>query len=117
MLSIPPEYWVDRISADRENPKHPYKGKTYTFDQMTELLKDADLAAQITPEVMRERYTRCQAAIRALGDTFEQHKPDVAVVVGNDQMEIFTEDHVPAFAVFWGRYVEGHPRTPEFLAK
>jgi 3-O-methylgallate 3,4-dioxygenase len=32
-------------------------------------------------------------------------------------MEVFTGDHVPAFAVFWGEYVEGHPRTPEFLAK
>jgi hypothetical protein len=32
-------------------------------------------------------------------------------------MEIFTSEHVPAFAVFWGPYVEGIPRTPEFLAK
>jgi hypothetical protein len=32
-------------------------------------------------------------------------------------MEVFTGDHVPALALFWGDYVEGHPRTPEFLAK
>ena len=32
-------------------------------------------------------------------------------------MEVFTNEHVPAFAVFWGPYVEGIPRTPEFLAK
>ena len=53
----------------------------------------------------------------ALKQIFETHRPDMAVVVGNDQMEIFTSDHVPAFAVFWGGYVEGHPRSPEFLAK
>jgi 3-O-methylgallate 3,4-dioxygenase len=38
-------------------------------------------------------------------------------VVGNDQMEVFTSEHVPAFAVFWGDYVEGIPRSREFLAK
>jgi len=117
MLSITPEYWQDRVSFDRENPQHFYKGKTYNFDQMVALHKDAHLADQITPEVSLERYTRCQNAIRQLADYFDQHRPDVAVVVGNDQMEIFTDQHVPAFAVFWGDHVEGHPRSPEFLAK
>jgi hypothetical protein len=117
MLSIPAQYWVDRVSADRENPAHPYKGKTYTFDQMAELLKDQNLAAQITPEVCEERHARCQKAIACLADIFAASKPDVAVIVGNDQMEIFDDGHVPALAVFWGKHTEGHPRTPEFLAK
>lgn len=117
MLSIPWEFWGDRVSADRENPRHFFKGKTYTFDQMVELQRSERLADQITPDVCAERHARCQTAIRELADFFEQHRPDVAVVVGNDQMEVFTGDHVPAFAVFWGDYVEGHPRSPEFLAK
>jgi len=117
MLSIPPEYWKDRVSADRANPKHFYKGGVYNFDQMVDLQKGANLAAQITSEVCQERHRRCQKAIASLADFFEVNRPDVAVILGNDQMEIFTEDHVPAFAVFWGKYVEGHPRTPEFLAK
>src|SRR5215472_1401109 len=117
MLSIPPEYWKDRVSADRANPQHFYKGNVYNFDQMVELQKHANLAAQITPEVCQERHQRCQKAICSLGDFFEKNLPDVAVVIGNDQMEIFNEDHIPAFAVFWGKYVEGHPRSPEFLAK
>ncbi len=79
--------------------------------------KDAHLADQITPEVMLERHNRNQNAIRQLADYFDQHRPDIAIVVGNDQMEIFTDQHVPAFAVFWGDHVEGHPRSPEFLAK
>ncbi|PWU00935.1 MAG: protocatechuate 3,4-dioxygenase [Terriglobia bacterium] len=117
MLSIPPEFWADRVSADRENPRHFYQGKTYTFDEMVGLHRGERLAEQITPEVCEQRHARCQKAIRQLADFFEEQRPDVAVVVGNDQMEVFTSDHVPAFAVFWGEYVEGHPRTPEFLAK
>jgi AcrR family transcriptional regulator len=117
MLSIPPEYWVDRVSADRENPRHFFKGKTYTFDQMVELRRGERLADQITPEIAQARHERCQNAIRRLADFFDEHRPQVAVVIGNDQMEVFTGDHVPALAMFWGDYVEGHPRTPEFLAK
>jgi len=117
MLSIPPEYWMDRVAADRENPRHFFKGKVYNFGQLVELQKDRDLAAQTAPEVCRERHARCQTAIGSLAEYFETNRPDAAVVVGNDQMEIFTDEHVPAFAVFWGKYVEGHPRSPEFLAK
>jgi hypothetical protein len=117
MLSIPPEYWVDRVSADRENPRHFFKGKTYSFDEMVDLRRGENLAAQITPGVSHARHERCQNAIRRLADFFDEHRPDVAVVIGNDQMEVFTGDHVPALAMFWGDYVEGHPRTPEFLAK
>ncbi len=117
MLSIPPEFWVDRVSADRENPRHFFKGNTYTFQQMAELRRPEDLASQITPEVFQARHERCQKAIRRLADFFDEHGPDIALVIGNDQMEVFTGDHVPALALFWGDYVEGHPRTPEFLAK
>ncbi|MBV8903180.1 MAG: protocatechuate 3,4-dioxygenase [Acidobacteriia bacterium] len=117
MLSIPPEFWQERVSADRENPRHFYKGRAFSFDEMVELRGGERLVEQITPEVSAERHQRCQNAIRQLADFFEEHRPDVAVVVGNDQMEVFTGDHVPALGVFWGEYVEGHPRTPEFLAK
>jgi 3-O-methylgallate 3,4-dioxygenase len=116
MLSVPWENWTDRVPADRANPRHFYQGKTYTFDEMAKLHRGRNLSDLLTPEVFAERHGRCQKAIRELGDIFVESKPDAAVVVGNDQMEIFTSDHVPALAVFRGQYVEGIPRTPEFLA-
>ena len=117
MLSVAPEIWSERVKADRANPKHFFKGKTYTFDELVLLRRSENFAEQSLPEVCRERHQRCQRAIRGLGDIFHETKPDVAVVVGNDQMEVFTSEHVPAFAVFWGEYVEGIPRSPDFLAK
>jgi 3-O-methylgallate 3,4-dioxygenase len=117
MLSIAPEIWPERVKADRANPQHFFKGKTYTFEELVSLRMPENLAQQATPEICRERYEQCQRAIRKLGDILEAENPDAAVIVGNDQMEIFTKDHVPAFAVFWGEFVEGIPRTPEFLAK
>ena len=117
MLSIAPELWPERVKADRVNPQHFYQGKTFTFGELVALRRSENLAAQCTPEVCRERYRRCQQAIGKLADLFNVIRTYFAVVVGNDLMEVFTSDHVPAFAVFWGEFVEGIPRTPEFLAK
>src|SRR5262249_25167641 len=116
MLSVPPEIWPERVKADRANPRHFYRGKTYTFHELVAFRKQENLDAQITAEVCRERHARCQQAIGQLADIWDANSPDIAVVVGNDQMEVFTRDHVPAFAVFWGEFVEGIPRTAEFLA-
>ena len=65
MLSIAPEFWPDRVLADRANPRHFFQGKIYTFDQMAELRRDENLGAQASPEVREERYARCQRAIAA----------------------------------------------------
>lgn len=116
MLSVGPEYWPERVPADKAHPKHPFRGKTYSFDELAALRKPELLDEKSSLESRKGRYTRCQKALAELGDILETTKPDIAVIVGNDQMEIFNKDHVPAFAIFWGPYVEGRPRTPEFLA-
>ena len=41
MLSIPPEYWKDRVAADRAETKHPFRGGTYTFDNLAALRRNA----------------------------------------------------------------------------
>lgn len=117
MLSIGSEHWSDRVPFDRKNKELPYRGRTYTFDELAELRRGENLAAQIEPEESKRRHAACQVAIAELAAVHERHKPDVAVIVGNDQMEVFSADHVPGLAIFWGEYMEGHPRSPEFLAK
>jgi len=114
MLSVPWENWTERVAADRANPRHFYQGKVYTFDEMVALHKPRKLSALLTPEIFEERHGRCQKAIRELGDIFVESKPDVAVVVGNDQMEIFTSDFVPAFAVFWDSTSKAFRARPSF---
>src|SRR5580704_3268624 len=60
LLSSSPEHWDFRTAADKANPAHPYRGKTYTFDQLLALRKDDNLAALNRIEVRRERHARCQ---------------------------------------------------------
>lgn len=117
MLSTPPEQWGQRVAADRQNPRHHYKGRTYTFQELTGLRADERLQRQITPEVWRTRHSACQAAIGTLAEVFAATKPDVAVIVGNDQMEMFTDAVIPAFAVYWGETIENRWPSAAEMAK
>ena len=116
MLSTPWEKWDGRVPADRQNPAHPFKGAVYDFDELVALRKDEHLADQITPERWQTRWQACHAALETLADRFAAAAPDVAVIVGNDQRELFTEDNFPAFCVYWGETIENRPRTPEQIA-
>src|SRR5262249_19084131 len=117
MLSTPPEQWDARVPADRQNNAHSFRGKTYSFDELVALRAGENLKAQITLERWRARHAACRAAIAKLAEAFEAAKPDIAVIVGNDQMEVFSERNFPAFAVFRGAAVENIPLTEAQLAQ
>jgi len=117
MLSIPAVNWSDRAKFDRANKEMHYQGKVYNFEQLAALRASENLAGQCALEEQERRHARCQASIAQLADLHEQTRPDVTLIIGNDQMEVFKPEHVPAFAIFWGEFVEGIPRTKEFLDK
>ena len=105
LLSSSPEHWDFRTAADRTNPAHPYRGKTYTFDQLLQLRKGEDLAALNRIEARRERHARCQHALDRLADRLATVAPDVIVLIGDDQHEWFKPELQPSFAVFHGETV------------
>ncbi len=115
-LMMPPDTWGLREKADRQNTSHWYRGKRYTFDELVSLRK----TEQFTPPTLadhRVRYDACQQAIGRLAQVYAQAKPDVAVIIGNDQFELFTEVNIPAFSIFWGKTLENIPKTAEQRAK
>jgi len=116
MLSTPWDQWDQRVGFDKQQKEHWYQGKTYDFDQLVELRKDEGLDAEITPDKWRARHEACRTAIDTLAAKYAEIAPDVAVIVGNDQTELFTDDNFPAFAVYWGETIENRPRTPEQIA-
>jgi len=116
MLATTPEQWPLRVPADRAG-KHPFRGKTWTFPELVEHRRADHFELQCTPEVMRERHAKCQRALDQLADIFAEVKPDVAVLFGNDQMEIFNETLNPAFAVMWGDKIVNDEMSALRLAK
>ena len=116
MLSTPPDKWDLRIPDDLRS-RHHFKGKTWSFDELVAERADENLAAQITPDVWRERHARCRAALATLAHVYAESRPDVAVIVGNDQMEIFDDTLLPAFSVLWGPEIVNAMYSEERLAR
>ena len=104
MLSTTPEQWGHRVPADRTG-KHPFRGRFWTFPELVENRCADHFEQQCKLEVMRERHAACQRALDRLAEIFAEVKPDVAVIFGNDQMEIFNDSLIPAFSVMWGEQI------------
>jgi 3-O-methylgallate 3,4-dioxygenase len=116
MLVTDIEQWGARVPFDKAN-RHAWRGASWSFDELVEARKGEHLERQITREVWEERQRRTKAAIDELADVFAEARPDVAVIVGNDQMEIFDERLIPAFAVFYGDTITNHEFSAERMAQ
>ena len=116
LLSTPPDMWHLRAQWDRSQI-HPYRGRDYTFDELHAARRGENFAVQITPEERHRRFEACQVAIERLAQVWAAAKPDVAVIFGNDQMEIFGNSLMPAFFVYAGETIENGPVSDERKAK
>lgn len=116
MLSTPPDEWGQRAIFDR-GITHHYKGRTWSFDELVEARQDRHFAREITPELWRNRHAACRRALAKLADIFAEVSPDVAVIVGNDHMEMFDPSTVPAFSVFWGDALVNNPLSDAKIAQ
>ena len=117
MLSTPPDQWGQRVIADRKNNELFYEGVPRSFDELVELRRGQNLQKELTPETFANRFKACQTAIAGLADVFARVKPDVAVIVGDDQKEVFFDDNMPGMLVYWGDTMDNIPPSPEQLAK
>ncbi len=115
-LSTTPEQWLMRVEADKNRPSHPYKLGNYSFDELKELRKSENLAEQSSLEERTKRHGKCQNAVNKMADIWEDVKPDIAVIMGNDQKEIFTDQVIPAFTVFSGETLFNEPASKEQIA-
>jgi len=68
------------------------------------LVKDA------VAEVNRETH---EAELKTMARVFADVKPDVTIMLGNDQMEIMGEDNQPAIMVFYGERLDNVPFSDE----
>jgi Catalytic LigB subunit of aromatic ring-opening dioxygenase len=114
-LSTPPQEWGQRASADRRNPALAFRGADYSFEELSEL-RGAAFAAECELDVQRERHTRSRAAIEELGRIIRAADIDVLVIVSSDHKEIYGDELLPQFAIYWGETMRHEPYTAEQLA-
>lgn len=109
MLSTPPEQWDARVEFDRKMARHAFRGGHYSFDELCALRECEALSDRVSVTQWQAQYASCRKAIDCLAQRFADAAPDVTVIVGNDQMEIFTDENLPTFMVFHGAKIENTP--------
>ena len=108
MLSTPPAQWDLRAGADRANPRHAYQGEWLDYETLRGR-RAQNFSVQASLPERQQRYDRCQRALDTLAAKFRAAAPDVVVLVGNDQREVFQDDFTGAFTVFCGASIPNVP--------
>jgi hypothetical protein len=112
LMSLPGQDWGKRANDDKRNREliRPSDGKHVTYD---ELLAAADpkIADQIDEDVFCRKFNALQEALNDLQASFAEVNPDVVVMFGDDQDEMFFDDNYPMISVYWGDILTHYPRT------
>jgi hypothetical protein len=109
MLSTPADAWHMHADRDQKNSKLYFRGQVHNFSELLQARAKEQLEAHVTHEVWTSKQQGCERAIAALGQSLAQAAPDVVLIVGDDQRELFYEDSMPALAIFWGERIECNP--------
>jgi hypothetical protein len=108
-LSTSPELWPLHGERDKHNPGLlDTDGTPVSYDALLAKASPS-LAAEVTPETWQARYEACQKGIAKLGDILAQASPDIVVIIGDDQEELFSDENMPAVLIYWGEEILNRP--------
>jgi len=111
MLVLDPARWADRGRDDQRNEAlHLVDGRVVSYREL-----DAEVGARYA-EVATIAHFETQAALAQvaldrLRDAIVGADPDVLIIIGDDQEELFTRDRMPAVAVYSGAEWVTYPKS------
>jgi 3-O-methylgallate 3,4-dioxygenase len=116
-LSAGVEYWEHHGAVDKT--RGPLLGRDGTFHDWDTLtaLATFDAQQELSQPVYESKYRRAQQAIEVLRRALVEAKPDVVMIIGDDQWELFQDDGIPTFSFFTGSELIDRPATPDALAE
>ncbi len=113
MIDTPPDKWqAHGENFDmrlKELLSHKHDGSVTPYDK---LLEEAGgrFDNMVGIERFTENYHRLNAGADELVKVIKEVKPDVAIVISDDQDEMLFEDNMPMFSVYWGDTYRIQPR-------
>lgn len=115
-LSSPVEVWYGHAERDVVNDALiGTDGKVRTFAELAQFAPPG-IEEQLTNEVLAAKHARMQRGVTTLAELLADSEADVAIVVGDDQHELFLADGIPTFAIFWGDSIKDIPLDEEEFA-
>jgi hypothetical protein len=111
MLVLEPARWADRGRDDQRNETlHLTDGRVVSYGQLA-ASTGGRYARAATVAHFQTQAQAAQVALDRLGDAVAAADPDVLVIIGDDQEELFTRDRMPAVAVFSGAEWATYPKS------
>lgn len=111
------ELWGDLVERDRSGRKLlGVDGGLHTFEELCDLApaQAKDVLDLVSAQKM---YNRVQSSLDKIAEKIAEADPDVVLIVGDDQSELFLNDGMPTFALFWGDELTDVPRPDAEIAK
>ncbi len=109
--------WDIRAARDRIDGVPMYwKGRKLPYAELAQLRAGENIAAELDLATRQAALDASFEAMDRLHDAYVAANPDVVIIIGNDQHEIFS-DMVPAFAVIAAEGIANMPRTDDQKAR
>jgi 3-O-methylgallate 3,4-dioxygenase len=108
MLNAPAEDWPRFIDRDGVRDFLDKEGRPATY---AELLARAEphVSTELTPERFSARHAAAQAGVAHLRETVRRAELDALIVVGDDHKELYGDDNLPSFVVYYGETIRNAP--------
>mgnify|MGYP002633091001 CR=1 FL=1 len=102
MLAAQLEDWLTKFRvSDLRMPYFDDEGQKISFDDVL-ARAPAGMAEQITKEAITQRFNDVQQAMESMKGQVQSAALDVLIIVGDDQYEMFKDEHMPSLGVYYG---------------
>lgn len=117
-MHTPADQWDIRAKRDSEDGlPFWYHGERLMFAELLEKRRHLDLESQISLAEREARLQKACAALDQLSKLYRDIRPDVTLIFGNDQAEIFIDEPRHAFTIMGAEEFENRPRTDDQIKR
>jgi 3-O-methylgallate 3,4-dioxygenase len=111
MLTSELEDWISGFRGrDHKLPLYDHDGNPCTYED--HLARAPARAAElVSPSAITRRFEATQAAMSRMREEIVSARLDALIIVGDDQHELFHDEHMPAIAVYYGETIRNAART------
>ncbi|GAB4182650.1 MAG: hypothetical protein OHK0024_22180 [Thalassobaculales bacterium] len=112
MLAAELDDWLTRFrDSDHRMPYFDRQGRRITFAEVL-ARAPADAERHIAPAAITARFHAVQAAMARLKQSIAAARLDAMVIVGDDQHELFQDQHMPSIGVYYGETIRNAAQSP-----
>jgi 3-O-methylgallate 3,4-dioxygenase len=108
MLNMAAGEWPHFIELDRHRAHRHTDGRAATYEQLL-AVAPASIQSEIATATMVRRHGEAMAAMDRLHDELSGAALDALIVVGDDQKELYHDDHMPSVLVYRGKTIANVP--------